>query len=291
MVNPPTVPCSTDFGGSGLYPAEGAQVGGGAAGKLCSAANFHGSGYIGNWTNETVTFLVNTGVAGRYNIRFRYQNALGTASRQLNTPSGSSTIIFHNTHYNDTGGNWAAGIWSEVIVNMALNAGTNNVSLNGGGGFLDLDEIMEVRYTGPTALTATAGGSLANGTVYQAENAAVNGIFIGAVTDNPGYVGAGYLGNFGYVGNIVAFSVTGGGTRTLRFRYRSADSGAQRLVSINGQSVFLLTFANTGSSWATAAWVEASVTVNLPTSATVTLEFIGDSGFGYIDLDQLTVAV
>ena len=53
----------------------------------------------------------------------------------------------------------------------------------------------------------------------------------------------------------------------------------------------MLNFPNTGASWATAAWAEASVTVNLPARTTVTVEFLGDSGFGYIDLDQLTDAV
>jgi hypothetical protein len=287
-----TVPCSIDYGGNGPYPAENAAISGSGAGKECSAPRFYGTGYIGNWNgSQTLSFTVNaSNGAGRYNVRLRFQNATGNSTRQLTTSGGATTVAFHNTNFDDTSGNWNAGNWSETIANVVLNGGSNVITLGGGSGFVDLDEIMEVRYTGPTSFSASPGGSSAAGTVYQAESANVSGFKISGSTTNTGYNGAGYIGD--YCGNNVTFTVTGGGTRTLRFRYRSADSGAQRLVSVNGQSVYLLNFPNTGSTdWATAAFTEASVTVTLPAgTATVTLEFIGDSGHGYIDLDQLTVA-
>jgi hypothetical protein len=158
------VPCSTDFGNNGAYPAENAQItGSGIAGKRCVNSGFHGSGYIGDWNgNQAVTFTVNAPAAGQYNISFRYQNATGTSSRQLTVPNGTTTMAFPNTHGGDTSGNWVNGAWSEATVNVALNAGANSITLYGGSGFVDLDEITTLTQTptgppsAPTLLTGTA---------------------------------------------------------------------------------------------------------------------------------------
>jgi hypothetical protein len=158
------VPCSTDFGNNGAYPAESAQLSGaGSAGKRCVNSGFHGTGYIGDWNgNQAITFTVNAPTGGQYNLGFRYQNAAGTSSRQLGVPTGTTTIVFPNTHGGDTSGNWANGAWSEATVNVALNPGANAITLYGGSGFVDLDEITNLTPTptglptAPTAVIATA---------------------------------------------------------------------------------------------------------------------------------------
>lgn len=149
--------CSIDFGGNGAYPAENAQItGAGGAAKRCVNSGFRGTGYIGNWNgNQAITFTVNAPASGQYNVSFRYQNATGTASRQLTVPNGTTTMAFANTHGGDTSGNWANGAWTEITVTVTLNAGPNSVTLNGGSGFVDLDQITTVTPT-PGGLPAAA---------------------------------------------------------------------------------------------------------------------------------------
>lgn len=149
-------PCSTDFGGSGAYPAENAQLSGyGGAGKRCVNTGFRGSGYIGDWNgNQAVTFTVYAPASGQYNLDFRYQNARETSTRELTGPSGTTTMVFLNTHGGDTNADWSIGAWTQTSTNVWLNAGANSVTLSGGGGFVDIDEITSVTAGSPAAPNA-----------------------------------------------------------------------------------------------------------------------------------------
>jgi hypothetical protein len=149
---PAPPPCSIDYGGSGPYPAEAASLTGyGSAGLRCVNSGFRGSGYIGDWNgNQTITFTVWAASTGQYDVSFRYQNATETSSRQLTAPNGTTTMVFPNTHGGDITGNWANGSWSFSTVSVLLYAGNNTISLTGGNGFVDLDEITTITPTTPT---------------------------------------------------------------------------------------------------------------------------------------------
>ncbi len=69
------------------------------------------------------------------------------------------------------------------------------------------------------------------------------------------------------------------------------SSTAQRQVFVNGQTVTFLSFPTTGA-WADDIWGLASISLNVPTGASVRLDHVGDDGDNtmYIDLDELVVS-
>lgn len=131
------IPCA-DNGANGAYPAEQAQTHG-TVSVQCAAPGYRGTGYLTNWTSQTITFTITAPTAGNYTMRFRYLNAGPPAIRTLTIGSTSAPLEFATT-----GTQWTSGTWAERTVTRAMAAGTNTLTLSNGTGRIDLDEITSV---------------------------------------------------------------------------------------------------------------------------------------------------
>ena len=105
-------------------------------------AGYSGTGYLAGWNRDGqwVDFTVNVPSARTYTVQFRYAAGAGNASR-LVFANGSDRVA--NQVFAGTGG-W--GSYATVSVNIALNAGSNTISLiyssgKGSSNWLNLDKI------------------------------------------------------------------------------------------------------------------------------------------------------
>lgn len=128
-----------------------------------------------------------------------------------------------------------------------------------------------------------------NGTAYEAENGTLGG-HSSVNTNHTGYTGAGFIDNFGTVGDSVTFSitVTNPGVQSLVFRYSAAVSGIPtRTVSVDGSAVGDVQFVPT-SDWNT--WSTADIETPSLTTGTHTVTIaLGSTDAGYINLDNLVL--
>lgn len=125
------------------------------------------------------------------------------------------------------------------------------------------------------------------GTVYEAENAALDGTSVN--TDHTGYTGSGFVDGFAEAGDSVTFTVTApeDGLYAFVFRYANAGSGATRKVYVDGTILDQVSF-KTLSSWDD--WAQDANCSTYLTAGTHTVRLSYDTGCaGAINLDSLTL--
>lgn len=134
-------------------------------------------------------------------------------------------------------------------------------------------------------ITATSNLTvIPNNTVYQAEDAELNGALI--VNNQPGYNGTGFVDYTNPSNDFIKWTVyvPTSGNYTLSFRYALASGSRPLNLTVNGVNKNSIAFPITGSF---ATW--ANYTTSQPLSAgnnTITLTAIGSSGGNF---DELTI--
>jgi PKD repeat protein len=130
---------------------------------------------------------------------------------------------------------------------------------------------------------------------FQAEDAATSTFDPRPVpiAANPGYTGTGYIGFFGYWGQRVNFNVSsnGGGLYDVSLRYRAIEDNVRRRIYVNGAYVGVVDMPRTATAWSEPHWsTTMSITVRLdPGENEIAVEYEGDNGNKYVDLDAIFV--
>ncbi|HEY0827826.1 MAG TPA: TIM-barrel domain-containing protein, partial [Bacilli bacterium] len=127
--------------------------------------------------------------------------------------------------------------------------------------------LINVVTNGGTAATIEPSGeafpSLSNATVYQAENAALNGAIVNS--NHSGYTGTGFADYLNNSNDYIEWTVniSTSGTHTLNFRYANGATTNRPLsISVNGTVVNSSMAFNTTDNWTT--WDNTTLNASLP---------------------------
>jgi PKD repeat protein len=113
------------------------------------------------------------------------------------------------------------------------------------------------------------------------------------ITDNPGYLGSGYIGFWGNTGDFNQITVVASeaGPYNFRIRYGNAHlpaQAAQARVVVNGTEAAIVQMPNTASSWSDSTRFQFTGVIQITLNAgsnTIRIEHTG-AEFSYADLDQ-----
>ncbi len=133
-----------------VYEAENATLAGGAKTNT-NHANYSGTGFVDGMeaVGASVSFAVTTSVAGTYNVRLHYANALNSLNQQATQTIG---IYVNGTRVKQTKmpdlGTW--DLWGDVTDTLTLNSGSNTVKYqydSGDTSHTNLDYIQVTKAT------------------------------------------------------------------------------------------------------------------------------------------------
>nr|WP_315146443.1 Ig-like domain-containing protein [uncultured Flavobacterium sp.] len=169
--------------------------------------------------------------------------------------------------------------WTSSDETVATVSTTGLVTAISGGSAIITATTQDGNISATTNITV-----IPNNTIYQAEDAELNGVLI--VNNQPGYNGSGFADYTNPSNDYIKWTVyiPTSGNYTLSFRYALASGSRPLNLNINGVNKNSLTFPITGSF---ATW--SNFTTTQPLSAgnnTITLTAIGSSGGNF---DELTI--
>jgi PKD repeat protein len=173
--------------------------------------------------------------------------------------------------YRPTTGDWAYGA---LEATTSTSGGGTGGTGGGGGGT-----------TPPPPPSGTA-------VTIEAESGTTEG-GASVVTDNPGYLGTGYIGFFGNTNDVnqINVSVAAAGTYAFRIRFGNAHQPASTTnadIRVNGTVAATVSMPNTAASWSDTTRFQFTTPINIQLNAganTVRIEHAG-AEYTYADLDQ-----
>jgi len=233
-------------------------------------------------SSSTIEFRVNSGVDQYVDL-----DQLTVVSA---TSTGSTPVANFSVSLNPTQGNVV------TFSDTSVNAPTAWSWTFGDGGTSNTRSPNHVFATaGVFQVTLTATNAVGSNAITKAVTVvtATGGTGTGPriLTTNPGYLGTGYVGFFGQVGQYVRFTVpiATAGQASLKFRYRST-APELRTVLVNNISVSSdVSWPTTASQFTDNSWNEFVVNATLIAGSN-TIEVRVNSGVDqFIDLDQLSI--